>query len=54
MKDILKPKIKRLHIELPEAFHNDIKSRSAKRNMTLKKYVQLALYEYMKKDFEEK
>jgi len=50
MGDIIKPKTKRLNIDLPIDFYNQVKARAAENDMLLKKYVMIALAEKMIKE----
>lgn len=53
MNGIVKPKNKRLNIDLPLVFYNDVKSVAATNNISLKEYVFRALVEKMIKDKQE-
>jgi len=46
----IKEVIKRLHIELPEVLHYEIKKRSLDRNISMKNWVMIAIDERIKEE----
>ncbi len=42
--------VKRLHVELPESTHYEIKKRSLERNISMKEWVMIAIDERIKEE----
>jgi hypothetical protein len=45
-----KPKLKRLILDVNEKFHLEVKARATRESMTMNRYIQRAIVEYMKKE----